>query len=98
PARVVTGAALPNNDAARPHRLAAVNLDAQPLAGRIASVTNRTLPFLVCHPGILFACSRCRLVEVRLSSLTYLSGPGLSIGLSAFFRPGRPGTFMLEPR
>src|SRR5262249_58705314 len=35
--------------AARRHELAAVNLDAEPLAVRLAAVADRTLTLLVCH-------------------------------------------------
>src|SRR5262249_36940302 len=48
-AGVVAGAALPHQDAAGRHRLAAVLLDAQPLAVRLAAVADRTLPFFRCH-------------------------------------------------
>src|SRR5262249_29551646 len=42
-------AVLANDDVAGPHALAAVHLDAQPLAGRIAAVADRPLTFLMRH-------------------------------------------------
>src|SRR5439155_26425341 len=51
-ARVVLGAALPDDDPARAHRLAAVDLHPQPLAVRIAAVLDRPLTFLVSHGAL----------------------------------------------
>jgi lysophospholipase L1-like esterase len=48
-ARVVTGTALPHQDAAGANRLVAVHLDAQPLTVRLAAIPRRALTFLVCH-------------------------------------------------
>ncbi len=48
-AGVVAGAALPDEDAAGGDVAATVDLDAQPLALRIAAVARRALTFLMCH-------------------------------------------------
>jgi hypothetical protein len=42
-------AALPHNDASGPNELATESLDSEALAYAIASVTNTSLTFLVCH-------------------------------------------------
>src|SRR5690348_15957283 len=47
------GAALPDDDIAGDHRLAAVFLDPQALCAGIAAVASRALPFLVCHDEVL---------------------------------------------
>jgi hypothetical protein len=49
PAGVKRRAALPDNDPAREHRLAAEHFHAQSLAGRLSTVANRALTFLMSH-------------------------------------------------
>src|SRR5262245_9468618 len=56
------GAALADDDAAGSDRLAAVDLDAETLAMRIAAVANRTLTFFMCHGGNPAVVSRSMIV------------------------------------
>src|SRR5262249_10024298 len=73
---VVARAALPHQDAAGRHAAAAVDLDAQPLAVRLAAVLRRTLTFLMRH--------RC--LSCRLSVVHYFLGDSISfLGVSISF-------------
>src|SRR6266478_3333397 len=56
-AGVEVGAALANDDAAAPNALAAVELDAQALAVRLAAVADRALTFLMSHVSFLVVVS-----------------------------------------